>query len=202
VCGHRPQLATAAYPVPMTRYPDLSPAELDVDQRRIHDLISAGPRGSVGGPFPALLRSPQLCERVQELGRLVRFESSLPGAVRELAILVTARHWQAQFEWYAHSRLARAEGVDQSVIDAVRDGDDTPLDDAALQLVRDFATTLLSVGRVPDEMHDRAVALLGERGVVDLVGTVGYYCLVSLILNVAEVPVPDDATPLPDRRPT
>jgi 4-carboxymuconolactone decarboxylase len=182
----------------MTRYPNLSPAQLDADQLRIHDLISAGPRGSVGGPFPALLRSPHLCDRVQDLGRFIRFESSLSGRIRELAILVTARHWRAQFEWYAHARLARAEGLDQAVIDAVRDGDDTPLDDAALQLVRTVATTLLSTGRVPDEMHDSAVELLGERGMIDLVGTIGYYCLVSLVLNTAEVPVPDDAQPLSD----
>jgi 4-carboxymuconolactone decarboxylase len=197
-CAETALARSAPYPVPMTRYATLPIADLDADQQRIHDLIAAGPRGSVGGPFPALLRSPHLCERVQDLGRFVRFESSLSGPARELAILVTARHWHAQYEWYAHARLARAEGVDQTVIDAVRDDDHSPLDDGELQLVRTFATTLLSTGRVSDETHERAVAMLGERGVVELVGTIGYYCLVSLVLNAAEVAVPGDAELLPD----
>jgi 4-carboxymuconolactone decarboxylase len=169
---------------------------MDHEQRQVHDRISSGPRGSVGGPFNALLRSPQLCDRVQGLGQFVRFESSLPGRVRELAILVTAHHWRAQYEWYAHSRIAREEGLDQTVIDAIREGNDEPFDDPALQVTREFAASLLATGRVPDSVHDSAAELFGERGVVDLVGTIGYYCLVSLTLNTFEVAVPADAAPL------
>jgi 4-carboxymuconolactone decarboxylase len=107
--------------------------------------------------------------------------------------LVTARHWCAQFEWWAHSRLARQEGLDEAIIDAVRDRDDTPLSDPELQITRQFAAALLATGRVPDATHDEAVLMLGERGVVELVGTIGYYCLISLVLNTAEVPVPGGA---------
>jgi 4-carboxymuconolactone decarboxylase len=183
----------------MPRYPDLSYERLDPEQRQVYDRIAAGPRGSVGGPFGALLRSPLLCDRVQQVGQFIRFESCLPGRVRELAILMTARHWRAQYEWYAHCRLARAEGLDDAIIDAVRDGVDLPLDDPALQATREFASSLLSSGRVADDVHARATALFGDRGVVELVTTVGYYCLVSLVLNTAEVPVPAGNELLPDR---
>ncbi|MBI5090645.1 MAG: carboxymuconolactone decarboxylase family protein [Actinobacteria bacterium] len=183
----------------MSRYPDLSPDEMDADQQRVYEAILSGPRGAIGGPFPALLRSPALCDRVQELGRVIRFESSLPGAVRELAILVAGRHWTAQYEWWAHSWLGLAEGLDQSVIDAVRDGDESVLGDPLLQVTRELATSLLSTGRVSDALHERATSLLGERGVIEVVATVGYYCLVSFVLNTAQVPLPPDATPLPDR---
>jgi 4-carboxymuconolactone decarboxylase len=183
----------------MTRYPDLRPDEMDPDQRRVFDAIVSGPRGSIGGPFPALLRSPELCDRVQDLGRVIRFESSLPGAVRELVILVAARHWTAQYEWYAHSRLAIGEGLARSVVDAVRDGDDTPLADPVHQVAREVAQSLLSTGRVPDDLHARAISMLGERGVIEIVATVGYYCLVSFVLNTAEVPLPPDGAPLPER---
>lgn len=172
---------------------------MDPDQQRVHDRISAGPRGSVGGPFNALLRSPSLCDRVQDLGQYIRFESSLPGRVRELAILVTARHWCAQYEWYAHSRLAREEDLDEAVIDAILERNDEPFDDPVLQAVRSFAESLLTTGGVPDAAHDSVGELLGERAVVDLVATIGYYCLVSLTLNTFEVPVPADAVLLPDR---
>ncbi|MGD9998143.1 MAG: carboxymuconolactone decarboxylase family protein [Ilumatobacteraceae bacterium] len=182
----------------MARYPDLRPDEMDADQRRVFDAIVSGPRGSIGGPFPALLRSPEVCDRVQDLGRVIRFESTLPGAVRELVILVTARHWRAQYEWWAHSRLGLGEGLDQAVIDAVRDEDATPFGDAVLQTAREVARSLITTGRVPEELHARATTLLGERAVIEIVATVGYYCLVSLVLNTAEVPLPADATPLPE----
>jgi 4-carboxymuconolactone decarboxylase len=171
---------------------------MDIEQQRVVDTIMAGPRGSVGGPFPALLRSPGMCDRVQELGRFIRFESSLPGRVRELAILVAARHWAAQYEWWAHSRLGLAEGLDQATIDAIRDRDDAPFDDPTLQVTRELASALLTTSRVPDGVHARATELLGERGVIEVVTTIGYYCIVSFVLNTAQVAPPDEATPLPE----
>jgi 4-carboxymuconolactone decarboxylase len=183
----------------MTRATNLSYAEMDPEQQQVHDSIANGPRGSVGGPFNVLLRSPALCQRVQELGLFIRFGSSLPGHLRELAILVSAHHWRAHYEWYAHSRIARAEGLDDAVIEAIRVGDDAPFEDRALQAIREFATSLLATGRVSDEVHDAATAVLGERGVVELVGTIGYYCLVSFTLNAFEVPAPAGGSPLPDR---
>jgi len=182
----------------MARYPELAYRDMTLEQRRVHDLIASGPRGSVSGPFVALLRSPDLCDRIQNLGAFIRFERSLPDHLCEFAILVTAQHWKAQYEWHAHAAFARRAGIPDSVIEAVRVGDHTPLDDTALQLIRDFASSLLTTGRVPDPLHEAATELFGERGVIELVATIGYYCMVSLVLNTAEVPAPSGEPPLPE----
>ncbi len=179
----------------MTRHQRVPYEELDPAQRRVHDIISTGLRGSVSGPFDALLLSPELCDRVQELGLFIRFENSLPGRLRELAILVTARHWTAQYEWYAHSQIARLEGLDDDVIEAIRIRNAEHLDDPVLQTIRHFTTSLLTTGEVPDSVHAQVVKLVGDRGVADLVGTIGYYCLISLTLNAFDVPLPEGVAP-------
>src|SRR5256714_4412665 len=96
---------------PLMRFVNLEPERMSPAQKRVHDAIAGGPRGGVRGPFNALLRSPELADRAQKLGEYVRFSSSLPAALNELAILVTARHWTAQYEWYAHHQLGAKAGL-------------------------------------------------------------------------------------------
>jgi 4-carboxymuconolactone decarboxylase len=170
-------------------------AEMDAAQRAVADEAIAGKRGRVPAPLRAWLHSPELGRRAQKLGEFVRYDTSLPAALSELAILVTARHWTSHFEWYAHKRDGLAAGIDPAVITAIAARQAPVLSDAKAQLVYDYAKILLATGRVPDDLHAAAAEALGERGVVDLVGIVGYYSLVALTLNAFEIGLPDGVQP-------
>ena len=110
----------------MARLPPLDPAMLSGRQKELFDKIASGPRGRVAGPFNVLLQCPGVVDPVQELGRCLRFDGVLPGHLRELGILVAARFWTAQFEWHAHARMAREEGLDAAVIEAIAAGTRRP----------------------------------------------------------------------------
>jgi 4-carboxymuconolactone decarboxylase len=180
-----------------SRFPPLSPEEMTPEQRKAADAIASGPRRGLRGPFQAWLRSPELADRLQKVGEFVRFSSSVPAKLNELAILITARAWDAQFEWWAHRRLALEAGLDPSIADDIAAGRRPAVLTPDEAVVYDFCTELRRDRRVSDKTFAAAKALLGERGVVELVGVSGYYDAVSMTLNVAEVPIPDDAAPLP-----
>lgn len=160
-------------------------------QKKAREAIVAGPRGDVRGPFNALLRSPELADRAQRLGAHIRFGSSLPARLNELAILVTARYWSAQFEWYAHHALALKAGLDPRIAAEIAEGrrpSGLAREEAA---VYDFCHELHHRKGVSDETFAAARACFGEQGVVDLIGACGYYTLVSMVLNVERHPLPD-----------
>lgn len=139
-----------------------------------------------------------LAERAQLLGEYCRFNTSLPRDLSELAILLTGKHWKAQFEFWAHARLAREAGLADDIIEAVRTGTPPPFTRDTERLVCEFVTEYFRSNRTSSATYARAVALLGEAGVVDLVGVVGYYGLVCMTLNVFEIEVPaGEAEPLP-----
>ena len=172
------------------RFKTLAKGEMSEAQTKVYDAIASGPRGSVRGPFNALLRSPELADRVQKLGEYLRFNSSLPAKLNELAILVTARYWSAQFEWYAHAQYAAQAGLGADVIFGVQN-ERRPRgmsDDEAA--VYDFCRELQVNKSVSDAAFGAALERFGERGVVDLIGVSGYYTLVSMVLNVDRYPVP------------
>lgn len=174
--------------------PRLTPLDLTTltgEQQRVADAIVAGPRHGMRGPFEAWLRSPAFAERAQLLGEYCRFQSALPSIHRELAILVAGRHWKAQFEFWAHARLAREAGLDDAVIEAVRTGQPPQGLSFSVQVVYDFVTEYFATNRVSDATYARAVEAFNEQGVLDLIGIVGYYGLVSMTLNIFEVAVPD-----------
>ncbi|MBV8457878.1 MAG: carboxymuconolactone decarboxylase family protein [Acetobacteraceae bacterium] len=179
------------------RFTELTPESMTPEQRRAAEAIQSGPRGSgLRGPFNALLRSPELCDPVQRVGEYVRFRSSIPRKLNELAIIVTGRHWTAQYEFYAHRKMALEAGLAPGIADAIAEGRRPEGMDADEALVYDFITELLRTGQVPEALYRRAVDRFGERGVIDLVGAAGYYSLVSLVLNVAQVPLPAGVQPL------
>ncbi len=180
----------------MARLSDLNRGEMDEEQGRIADEIAAGPRGGLRGPFRAWLRSPTLADRAQKLGEFCRYNSSLPPQLSELAILVTARHWRAQYEWFAHAKIASEAGVADEVIEAIRTGGTPEVADPGQALVYDFAREYYATSRVGEATYARAVAQLGEPGVVDLVAIMGYYGLVAMTLNVFDMPLPE-GEPLP-----
>ncbi len=178
------------------RFQPIAPEAMTPEQQRVAQALTQGPRGGVRGPFPALLRVPQLADRVRTLGDWVRFEGSLPAPLRELAILVVARFWSAQYEWYAHSRHAVQAGLDPGVPAAIAQGQRPPRLTADEALVYDLCTELLHRRDVSDATFAAAVARFGETTVLELVGLAAYYGFVSLILNVNRTPIPDGATPL------
>lgn len=184
----------------MPRLGEIDPARLSDEQRRVAEQIQSGPRGGLAGPFWPWLRSPELADRAQKLGEFVRFETSLPPRLFELAVLVTAHHWKAQFEWHAHAALARKAGLDDDVIDAIHAGGRPRSAKADEAAVYEFATELYARRRVSDVTYAAAQAQIGERGVVELVGVLGYYALVSMTLNVFGIEVPPGA-PLPFQEP-
>ena len=148
------------------------------------------------GPFPALLRVPALADRVRAVGDYVRFEGALPPPLRELAILVVARFWTAQYEWYAHRQHAVKAGLDPSIPEAIAQGKRPAKLSADEVLVYDLCVELLHARDVSDATFTAAVKRFGETTVLELVGLAAYYSFVSLILNLNRTPIPGDATPL------
>ena len=179
----------------MPRIPELRTDQMSLQQLRVHDEILAGPRGSLQGPFHAWLYSPELADPAQKLGEFCRFSSALPKRLSELAILVIARYWCAQFEWYAHAPMAISAGMSVAAVEAIRTNEKPILDADDETLVYDFVCELLESRTIDQSMYNRAEATLGQLGVVDLVGIVGYYCLVSITLNVFDMPLPKGETP-------
>lgn len=183
----------------MNRMPALADQQMNEEQRAAAAELIAGPRKAVKGPFIALLRSPQLMARLQKVGEYLRFDSPLPRRVSEFATLVVARDWTQQFEWLVHVPLALAAGTSPETIDALREGRRPRTMSADEALAYDFATELLERRGVCDASYRECVERFGEPGVVDLVALVGYFTLVSMLINVAHTP-PDAAQgiePLP-----
>ena len=182
------------------RFPILTPDQMTPAQKKVAEAILTGPRKTMGGPFNAWLRSPEMAERLQAVGEQVRFHSSLAPRLNEFAILLTARAWDAEYEWYAHYPLAMKAGLKPEIAAAVAKGRrpaGMAADEAA---VFDFTTELRRTHRVGDATYGRVQRLIGDQGVIDLVALSGYYDLVSMTLNTAEVRPPEPGpVPLPPR---
>ena len=175
--------------LPPPRLPALDPAKLTAEQRAIHDAIAAGPRGRVQGPLAVWLHSPGLADNAQRLGAFCRFGTSLDPRLSELAILVTGRVWTAQFEWAVHKPIALRAGLSEAVVEAIRNRSTPPFERADERVVHDFAKALHVVRKVPQALYDEAVSTLGVTGVVDLVGILGYYTLISMTINAFNIPL-------------
>ena len=177
------------------RFKPLTWETLNSAQLKMVDSVMAGKRGSMQGPYNVLLRSPELGNLAQQFGAHTRFNSSLPLVLNELAILLVARFWTCQFVWWAHRRIAREAGLDEALIQAIATGQiphGLPADIAA---VYGFCNELLQTRAVSDATYATAVQLFGQAGVVDLMGTMSYYTLVSMSLNVDQYPLPDGGAP-------
>jgi 4-carboxymuconolactone decarboxylase len=184
----------------MSRLPPRTRETLDPAQQAVWDRIASGARGGVEGPFLALIESPELCGRVEQLGVFIRYECSVPMRLREIAILCVGQHWKADYEWFVHAPIAAKQGVPEPVIQAIGAGvDSVPFTVEADRIVVGFARALLRTGQVPDADYAAAVALLGQRGTVELTGLIGYYSLLALQLNTFQV-MPPPAAPIPWRR--
>lgn len=178
------------------RFKPLSLDEMTPEQRRMAENVLAGPRKAMSGPFGAFVYSPETGDHAQKLGAQLRFRNSLPEKLKELAILVVARFWTAQFEWYAHHRMALEAGLDPAIGKAIAEGRRPERMSAEETAIYQFCTELLETREVSDATFAGVRDRFGEKGAVDLICTMGYYCLVSMTLNVNRYPLPADATPL------
>ena len=174
----------------MPRIPELDPGSLTAEQKRVYDEIASGPRGGVRGPLAVWLRRPGLADKAQALGRYCRYDSSLSPRLSELAILTTARIWDASYEWAAHEPHAEKAGLPRPVIDALKEDRDPTFEAEDEAVVYDVARKLNLDRRLSDELHARAVDVLGLEGLIDLVGVLGYYSLISMTLNAFEIEAP------------
>jgi 4-carboxymuconolactone decarboxylase len=180
----------------MPRLPELDPAALTPEQQRVFDVITNGPRGSVRGPFAALLHCPGVADHVQAMGIHLRFDGVLPGLLRELAILTTARFWKAEYEWNSHAPIAEKEGLSPAVIDAIALNQTPEFPSPDQQAVYAFCRDLHENHQVGDAVYEPAVDALGREGVIELTALCGYYTLISMILNTFEVAPPEGSTAL------
>ena len=187
----------------MSRLAAVRPADATSAQREVIDAIAGGARGrgrpleslldergGLAGPFNAWMHRPDLGIVIQRLGERLRFHGTLPGAVREIAILTVGAEWMAEYEWWAHCKVGRREGVSDETIDALHRGERPLLSDPAELAAYDFTSALLGTGRVDSVLYEAARAYLGDGGLVELVTLAGYYTLVSFTLNAFEVPLP------------
>ncbi|MDB5516197.1 MAG: hypothetical protein JWQ17_2955 [Tardiphaga sp.] len=183
-----------------TRFPPLKPDEMTPAQKTWADLISAPPRNAkfVNPPYRAYIRNPELATRLSALSDYLRWNSSLPPRLSEFAILITARQWTAQYEWYAHYPLAIKGGLDPKIaadLAAGRRPEGMKDDEAS---VYDLAAELYRDKKVSDPVYKAAVTQFGEKGIMDVIGIIGYYDLVSMTLITMQAAAPNgDVTPLP-----
>jgi len=177
------------------RFKPLTWDEMTPAQKTMMEHLFAGPRAGANGPFNVLLRSPEMGDIAQQFGASMRFNQSMPRKLNEMAIIITGRYWTAQYEWYAHKRAALAAGLDPAIVDAIQNGRRPARmtqDEAA---VYTFCTELLQTKQVSDATFAAAKTALGEKGVVDLMGVMSWYQMVSMMLNVDRYPLPDGAVP-------
>jgi 4-carboxymuconolactone decarboxylase len=174
------------------RFKPLTYDEMTPAQKTLIEHVLASPRGGVEGPFNVLLRSPEMGDLGQQFGAS-RFSTPVPRRLWELAILVTARHWTAQFEYFAHHRSALQAGLSPAICDAIAEGRRPTAMKPDEEAVYDFSSELLATKQVGDRTFKAAKDALGERGLVDLIGIMGWYGTVSMLLNVDRYPLPEGA---------
>jgi 4-carboxymuconolactone decarboxylase len=186
----------------MSRLPYLRRDELGPDGQLVWDKITGTrtgdlvtPEGGLTGPFNAFVQAPGVGQYLTSLGAELRFATSIERRLTEVAILTVGARWQAEFEWWAHARMARRHGVPEAVIDAIGRGEDPPFTAGDERTVYTAARQLALAGRLDPESCEAVRRLLGDSGAVELVTLCGYYTLISFLLNAFDVPLPPGASP-------
>jgi 4-carboxymuconolactone decarboxylase len=175
----------------LDRMPPLEPAAMNDAQRAAAAALAAGPRGGVKGPFIALLRSPELMQRLGDVGEYLRFRSAVDKRISEFLMLIVSRQWTQQFEWAVHVPLARDAGIKAETVESLAAGRRPAAMAPDEASAYDFTMELLTSKGVSDATYSAALAQFGERGLVDMLGVLGYFTAVSMVLNVAHTPPAD-----------
>ena len=186
----------------VSRLPYLRRDELDDARHEVWDSIvgsrgaaMVNDQGALAGLFNAFVDAPEVGRHLTALGRVLRFETSIARRLSEVAIITVGARWKAEFEWWAHARMAREHGVPDSVVGAIGRGDDPPFEAADERTVYAAARQLTETGRLSQDAYEAVHQLLGDAGAVEFVSLCGYYSLVSFLLNVFDVPLPAGVTP-------
>jgi len=177
------------------RFKPLTWDEMTPAQRKMLEDLVSGPRSGADGPFNVLLRSPEMGNIAQQFGAATRFNPTMPRKLNELAIIITGRYWTSQYEWMAHKRAALAAGLNPAIVDAIQNGRRPTGMQKDEEAVYTFCSELLNTKQVSDATFNAAKAAVGEKGVVDLIGVMGWYHTVSMLLNVDRYPLPEGAQP-------
>jgi len=179
------------------RFPVLTPEEMNPRQKEVAAAIAGGPRGSIRGPFLALIHNPELADCVQRLGEHLRYGNTLSAAQIELIVLTVARHWSCQYEWFAHERIARSTtDLADGIIKALALGQTPANMTAEENTLHLLAKESLANGAPSDAVFEQAAKFFGRAGVLDALALTGYYSMIAMILNSAKIPLPE-GTPIP-----
>jgi 4-carboxymuconolactone decarboxylase len=178
------------------RLPPIPPDQMTDAQRLAADEFAANRGTEVFGPFVPLLRSPEVMLRMMAMGDYLRFRSTLPRKLNEFVVLITARAWTQEYEWYVHHPAALSAGLSPQVAQAIADGRRPEGMSEDEEIVYDFCTELHGRGRVSDRTYGRAVARFGEQATIDMISSAGYYTFLSMVMNAARTSLPPDAAPV------
>jgi 4-carboxymuconolactone decarboxylase len=189
-------LAYAACTAAGDRLPTVPPEKYTDEQKKAAEEFKAARKVPVFGPFEPMLHSPQLMNQARAMGDYLRFNSAIGNVLSELAILIAAREWTQDYEWYVHAPIALKAGIKPDVIDAIAEGRRPDALSEDEQIVYDFLTELNRNRGVSDATFERADRRFGKKGVVDLTGINGYYAFLAMQLNVARYPIPTDGKSL------
>ncbi|MGF7160932.1 4-carboxymuconolactone decarboxylase [Rhodoligotrophos appendicifer] len=170
------------------RFKPFDPSELTPEQRVVFDDIRSGKRGTVPWIFHLFLNSPDLASRVQQLGAFCRYGTGLSAELSELAILIVAKHWGADYEWSIHKGEALKAGLSADIIDALDEGRKPDFTDPDAELIYDFATVFFATREVPDEIFQKAVGRFGKKTVLELTAVLGYYSMLAIAIRVFQLP--------------
>jgi 4-carboxymuconolactone decarboxylase len=180
---------------PVDRMPAI-PAEKWTDaQKKAAAEITSGPRKELVGPFIPLLRSPEYMSRLQRVGEYLRYNTKLGPAISEFIILLMARQWTQQFEWYSHQALALKADIKPETIKSIAEGQRPVAMSPDQEMVYEFVTEIRLHQGVSDPVYERVLNRFGEQGVIDIAGLCGYYTTLAMLMNVARTPVPPGVTP-------
>lgn len=178
------------------RLPTIPPSQYTDEQKKAAEEFLATRKVPVFGPFEPLMHSPQVMSQARAMGDYLRYQSALGTTLSELVILITAREWSQDYEWYVHHPIALKAGIKAEVTAAIADGRrPTGMTDDE-EIVYDFSVELHKNKRVSDRTYERAEKRFGKKGIVDLTGINAYYTLLAMQMNVAQYQIPKDGKKL------
>jgi 4-carboxymuconolactone decarboxylase len=180
----------------MARVPDLVPEQLTSQQKRIHAEIAGTRGGTVRGPFAIWLRLPEVADQANQFGNALRLHGKLDKRLFELMVLIVARHWSAQYEWFAHEKAALNTGISADIVESIRAGRRPVFAKADEALVYDIVSELSETRALSQGTYGRGVVALGLELMIELVTAAGFYTMVAMMLNAFDAPVPGDERPL------